>query len=68
LTLAINEFETTCDVSIAMDACKDYGQSPQEAGSSLKQVRKAVSEWRQEAGRLNIPEAEQYLMAAAFQT
>jgi hypothetical protein len=51
-----------------MDACKDYGQSPQEAGSSLKQVRKAVSEWRQEAGRLNIPEAEQYLMAAAFQT
>lgn len=28
LSLAVNEVETACDVSIAMDACRDYGLSP----------------------------------------
>jgi serine/threonine-protein kinase HipA len=67
LSLAINEVETACDPSIAMDACKDYGLTLQEANDVLKQVKSAVSGWRAEAARLKIPEAEQRLMAAAFQ-
>jgi hypothetical protein len=35
LTLAINEIETACDVSIAMEACTDYGLSAQQAGDAL---------------------------------
>jgi serine/threonine-protein kinase HipA len=67
LTLGINEVETACDVSIAMDSCKDYGLTPQQASAVRKQVQAAVSEWQQGANRLHIPEAEQSLMAAAFQ-
>jgi serine/threonine-protein kinase HipA len=67
LTLAINEIETICDVSIAMDACKDYGLTLQQAGEVHKQVRAAVSGWQLEASRLHIPEVEQSLMATAFQ-
>ncbi len=66
LSLAINEVETACDVSIAMYACKDYGLTRQEADSSLKHVRAAVAQWRGEAGRLGIPRSEQELMAPAF--
>lgn len=66
LSLAINEVETACDVSIAMDACKDYGLPAKEADSVLKQVRAAVAQWRSEAGRLGIPRAEIELMAPAF--
>lgn len=66
LSLAINEVETACDVSIAMDACRNYGLSPQQAGGILRQVRVAVARWRDEAGRLDIPRAEQELMSAAF--
>lgn len=68
LTLAINEVETTCDISIAMEASRDYGLSAREADDMLAQVRNGVADWRQEAGRMNIPKAEQDLMAEAFQT
>jgi serine/threonine-protein kinase HipA len=67
LTLAINEVETACDVSIAMEASRDYGLSEREAADALTQVRNAVAGWREEATRLNIPKAEQDLMADAFQ-
>ena len=66
LTLAINEVETACDVSIAMDARKDYGLSAQEADNVLLRVQAAVSKWRAEARRLGIPEAERDMMATAF--
>lgn len=66
LSLAINEVETACDVSIAMDACQDYGVGRVQADGVLKQVRAAVAGWRAEAGRLGIPRSEQELMAAAF--
>ncbi|MGB6477219.1 MAG: HipA domain-containing protein [Candidatus Sulfotelmatobacter sp.] len=68
LTLAINEVETACDVSIAMDACQDYGLNLQQACNVLKQVQSAVDQWRDEASRLHIPKAEQDLMIDAFQT
>jgi serine/threonine-protein kinase HipA len=68
LSLAINEVETACDVSIAMEACKDYGLTPHVAAGVLKQVRAALAGWRGQANRLGIPEAEQSLMATAFQT
>ncbi|HKV78024.1 MAG TPA: HipA domain-containing protein [Candidatus Sulfotelmatobacter sp.] len=67
LTLAINEVETACDVSIAMEASRDYGLRASEADEVLKQVQNAVASWREEATRMNIPKAEQDLMADAFQ-
>jgi serine/threonine-protein kinase HipA len=67
LTLAINEVETACDVSIAMEASRDYGLSVREADNLLKQVRSSVRNWREEATRLNIPKADQDLMTNAFQ-
>ena len=54
LSLAINEEETACDVSIAMEACRDYGLSKQQADKCLKQARAAVAQWRREAGGLGI--------------
>ena len=54
LSLAINEVETACDVSIAMEACRDYGLSKQQADKCLKQARAAVAQWRREAGGLGI--------------
>ena len=68
LTLAINEVETACDVSIAMEACQDYGLNAQQAGKVLKQVQAAVVGWRDEATRLHIPKSEQNLRIDAFQT
>jgi serine/threonine-protein kinase HipA len=66
LTLAINEVETACDVSIAMEASQDYGLNAQEATDVLKQVQSAVAGWREAATGLNIPKTEQELMVNAF--
>jgi serine/threonine-protein kinase HipA len=67
LTLAINEVEATCDVSIAMDASSDFGISKNEADGVIQEVKGAVSSWRAEAASLRIPRAEQEFMAAAFE-
>lgn len=67
LTLAINEVEATCDVSIAMDASSDYGISKDEADRVVQEVNRAVSSWRTEAASLRIPKAQQEFMAAAFE-
>lgn len=66
LTLAINEVDATCDVSIAMDASSDYGLTKGEADQVIKEVKAAVGSWRATAGSLKIPKAEQEFMAAAF--
>lgn len=67
LSLAIDETETTCDVSVAMNAYKCYGISAAQADRALRSVEKAVAGWRTEANRFGIPKAEQALMAAAFE-
>jgi serine/threonine-protein kinase HipA len=67
LSLAIDETETTCDVSVAMDAHKAYGISAAQADGSLKSVEKAVGTWKIEATRFGITSAEQSLMTAAFE-
>src|SRR5216684_4090974 len=67
LSLAINEVDTTCDVSIALEARADYGLSKTEADGVLAQVTTAVTSWRTEATQLRIQKAEQDLMAAAFE-
>jgi hypothetical protein len=67
MTLAVNEVETACDVSIAMEAARDYGLSARDAGDVLKQVQEAFAGWREEETRLNIPKAEQDLIADTFQ-
>ena len=67
LSLAIDETETTCDISVAMNAYKTYGISSAQADAALESVRAAVAGWRTEATRFRIPRAEQELMAAAFE-
>jgi len=66
LTLAINEVETACDVSVALEASRDYGLTPDEAENALKQTQEAVAHWREEASQFDIPKTEQDLMADAF--
>lgn len=68
LSLAINETETSCDTSVALEAHSDYGLSKTEAQEIIERVQKAVRSWRTEAQRLRIPKSEQDLMAAAFET
>jgi serine/threonine-protein kinase HipA len=66
LSLAINEVETACDVSLAMDAARDYGLSSSDAQRVLRDVNNAVADWRDVATTLGIAASEQTLMAAAF--
>ena len=68
LSLAINEVDTTCDVSIALEARGDYGLSKTEADAVLAQVTSAVASWKQEATQLRIPKTEQEAMANAFES
>jgi serine/threonine-protein kinase HipA len=68
LSLAINEIEAACDVSIALEAHANYGVSKTEAEEIIARTTRAVAEWRREADQLRIPKAEQDLMAWAFQT
>ena len=67
LSLAINEVDTECDLSIAMNAHKDYGLSAQQAEHVRREVQTAAATWREEANRLQISKAEQDMMAAAFE-
>jgi serine/threonine-protein kinase HipA len=67
LSLAIDETESTCDVSIAMSAHKTYGLSAAQADVALRSVEIAVAKWREEATRFGIYRAEQNLMVAAFE-
>ena len=53
------------DVSISMDAHRDYGLSNREVVDALTQGQTALKGRRQESTRLNIPKAEQDLMANA---
>ncbi len=68
LSLAINEVERACEPSIAVNACRDYGLTRQEASRIVAQVRAAVMRWRSQADSLGIPRSEQDLMAPAFET
>jgi serine/threonine-protein kinase HipA len=67
LSLAIDETETSRDVSVAMNAYKSYGISATLADAALKSIEAAVATWRAEATRLGIPRAEQNLMVTAFE-
>ncbi|MBB5055471.1 hypothetical protein HDF16_000140 [Granulicella aggregans] len=67
LSLAIDETESTCDISVAMNAYKTYGISSAEADAALESVEAAVVGWRTEATRFGISKAEQDVMAAAFE-
>jgi serine/threonine-protein kinase HipA len=67
LSLAIDETETTCDVSVAMNVHKTYGITAAQADAALKSVETAVATWRTEAMRLGISRAEQNLMVPAFE-
>jgi serine/threonine-protein kinase HipA len=67
LSLAIDETETACDVSVAMNAYKNYGITAARANEALQAVDTAVSGWRKEADRFGIPKADQALMAEAFE-
>jgi len=68
LSLAINEVDCACDVSIALEAHADYGVSKTEAEAIIARTTRAVAKWRHEADKLRVPRAEQNMMAAAFGT
>jgi len=67
LSLAINEVDTVCDVSVAREAHADYGLTKGEANDIIERATAAVRWWRSEASRLGISKAEQELMAPAFE-
>ena len=67
LSLAIDETESTCHISVAMATYKAYGISSAQADAALKSVETAVAGWRTGAARFGIPKAEQNLMAGAFE-
>lgn len=67
LSLAIDETDATCDVSVAMSAYKSYGISATQANKALESVEAVVSGWRIEANRFGISKTDQALMAAAFE-
>lgn len=67
LSLAINEVETRCDVSIALEACGDYGLRRDDATRIVDQVREAVGSWQSEAEALGIPRWQQEEMAPALE-
>ncbi len=67
LSLAINEVETHCDVSIALEACGDYGLPRKNAMRIVEEVREAVGLWRKEAEALGISRWNQEEIAAAFE-
>ena len=67
LSLAINEVETHCDVSIALEACGDYGMPPKGASLIVDEVREAVGRWRQEAKAVGLSRREREKMEAAFE-
>ena len=67
LSLAINEVETQCDVSIALEACNDYGLPRKDGARIVDEVRAAVGLWREEAEALGISRWKQAEMAAAFE-
>ena len=67
LSLAIDEMEAVCDVSVAMNAYKSYGISAAQADRALQSIEAAVAGWRTEANGFGIPKADQTLMAAAFE-
>ena len=54
LSLAINEVETPCDLSIAIDAAKDHGLTSENANTMLKEIPAAVARGREEANSLHI--------------
>ncbi len=66
LSLAIDEVDATCDVGVALAACRDYGLKRPRAETILNEVRAAVAGWREEASTAGIPRSEQELMAPAF--
>jgi serine/threonine-protein kinase HipA len=68
LSLAINEVDATCDVSIALEAHADYGLSKSEADKIVARTTAAVASWRRESTELHIPKAEQDLMAQTFES
>jgi serine/threonine-protein kinase HipA len=67
LSLAIDETDSTCDVSVAMNAYKSYGISGTQADNALRSVETAVADWKAEANRFGIPKAEQAVMEPAFE-
>jgi hypothetical protein len=46
---------------------KPMGSPPVQAAAALNSVEMAVATWRAESTRLDIPRAEQNLMATAFE-
>jgi serine/threonine-protein kinase HipA len=66
LSIAIDEANATCDVTVALGAASAYGLSAADADAIVTEVRTAVAKWRDEATSVGIARGEQNRMQAAF--
>ena len=68
LSLAINEVDTTCDVSDCSGGARRLRPLKDRSGPRVEEVTAAVVSWRAEAAGFHVRKAEQELMASAFDT
>jgi serine/threonine-protein kinase HipA len=67
LTTAINFYDTSASLDIAMEVAKEFRLSKDNAHKIIKEVTTAVVQWRQVATDLGLPKRECDRMASAFE-
>ncbi len=67
LSLNISETDNALNFDLALEVAPFFRLDSGSAGEILRQIRGAVSGWRQHARQLRIPSTEQDLMASAFE-
>jgi serine/threonine-protein kinase HipA len=65
--LALDSYDASPNLPVAMETAELYRLTQAEAKSLLAQVRRAVSDWREEAGRCGLPNAEIRQMESVIQ-
>ncbi len=66
LTTAIDLYDGTASLSLALSVAKDYGVDEKQAVQIIREVGNAVNTWRKEAKLFHISSAEIERMASAF--
>lgn len=67
LTTAINEDDGTASLALAMSVAKYFELDEKDAGRIVREVGKAVSQWREEATRQGLSKNEIDRTASAFE-
>lgn len=67
LSLNISEDDNSLDFDLCMEVIDYFRWKEQEASLFIKQTKEMVSQWRERAHRMKIPNKEQTLMESAFE-